>query len=90
MKRGASQNIPEIEEIAATACAVQNMLLVAAEKNIAAYWGTGGMCYHPSMRKYFGFGEQDEIIGFLYLGYTDKEHSAGFRNTGIEEKVRWI
>lgn len=90
MKRGSNQNIPEIEEIAATACAVQNMLLVASEKKIAAYWGTGGMCYHPKMKKHFGFGEDDKIIGFLYLGYTDKVHVDGVRNSTIEEKIRWI
>ena len=89
MKRGANQNIPDIEEIAATACAVQNILLVAAEKNIAAYWGTGGMCYHPKMKAHFGFEEHDKIIGFLYLGYSDKAPADGFRNSSIEEKVSW-
>ena len=90
MKRGDRDNIPEQEELAATACAVQNILLVAAEKNIAAYWGTGGMCYHPALKTHFGFLEQDKIIGFLYLGYTDKEHAEGFRNTSAEEKTVWI
>ncbi len=90
MKRGANQNIPEIEELAATACAVQNILLVSAEKKIAVYWGSGGMCYHPKLKEYFGFGEQDKILGFLYLGYTDKVHQEGFRNSGIGEKTIWF
>ncbi|HRH58781.1 MAG TPA: nitroreductase [Chitinophagales bacterium] len=90
MKRGDRDNIPEIEELAATACAVQNILLVAAEKNIATYWGTGGMCYHPKMKSYFGFGEQDRIMGFLYLGYTDKTPADGFRNSSINEKTTWF
>ncbi len=90
MKRGDRDNIPEIEELAATACAVQNLLLTAAEKGIAAYWGTGGMCYHPSLKTYLGFAEQDRIMGFIYFGYTDKEHAEGFRNSTIEEKTSWF
>jgi hypothetical protein len=66
------------------------MLLVASEKNIAAYWGTGGMCYHPVLKTHFGFGEQDKVLGFLYLGYSEKTHQTGFRNSSIEDKVKWF
>ncbi len=90
MKRGQQQNIPEIEELAATACAAQNILLTASAHEVAAYWGTGGMCYHPSMKAHFGFGEEDKIMGFLYLGYTDKVWPEGQRNSTIEEKTTWI
>ncbi len=90
MHRGDKDNIPEQEELAATACAVQNILLTASTYGIAAYWGTGGMCYHPSLKKHFGLRKEDKIIGFLYLGYSDKEHPKGFRHTGIEEKTTWM
>ncbi len=89
MKRGDNKNIPENEEMAATACAVQNMLLTAAAHQVAAYWGTGGMCYHPAMKTTLGFDEQDKIIGFLYLGYSNQEHPKGCRNTPIEKKITW-
>jgi nitroreductase len=87
MKRGDKDNIPEQEELAATACAVQNMLLMASAHRLAVYWGTGGMCYHPALKKHFGLREQDMVMGFLYMGYSDKEHPTGFRNTGIDEKI---
>ncbi|MDB5226098.1 MAG: nitroreductase [Bacteroidota bacterium] len=90
MKRGKQENIPEQEELAATACAVQNILLTASTSGLATYWGTGGMCYHPSLKKYFGLGAEDKIMGFLYMGYSDKEHPKGFRHTGIEEKITWM
>ncbi|MFN8238539.1 MAG: nitroreductase [Chitinophagales bacterium] len=89
MKRGDNKNIPENEEMAATACAVQNMLLTAAAHGVAAYWGTGGMCYHPAMRNELGFGDQDRIMGFLFLGHTDAEHPKGNRTTPIEAKTTW-
>ena len=90
MKRGDKENIPEQEELAATACAVQNMLLTASGFGLAVYWGTGGMCYHPSFKKHFELSEEDKIMGFLYMGYSDKEHTKGFRHTGMEEKTTWI
>lgn len=90
MKRGDNNNIPEIEERAATACAVQNMLLTAEAHQVAAYWGTGGMCYHPALKKHFGFEEQDQVMGFLYLGYSDAEKQEGIRSSSASEKTRWM
>ena len=84
--RGNNPNIPVIEEIQATAIAVQNMWLGATEKGIAMYWGSGGPTYLPEFKEPFGLGEEDQILGFLYLGYTD-EKVEGIRQTGIEAKV---
>jgi len=90
MKRGDRDNIPEQEELAATACAAQNILLTASTSGLAVYWGTGGMTYHDAMKKQFELGERDKIIGLLYLGYSDKPHPEGSRNSTIEEKTRII
>jgi len=89
MKRGEKENIPEKEEAAAAACAIQNILLTATAHGLASFWSTGGMCYHPSMKNHFGFGEEDKVIGVIYLGYSDKQASVS-RNTTIEEKTTWI
>jgi hypothetical protein len=90
MKRGDRDNIPENEEAAATACAVQNMLLTATANALAIYWGTGGMCYHPSMKKHFNLRDEDKIMGFLYTGYSDKIAQHGTRISTIKEKVEWL
>lgn len=89
-KRGDNLKIPEIEEIAATATAVQNILLSAFARNIACYWGSGGMTYHPEMREHLGFGENDKVMGLLFLGYTDEKDIKGKRRTEINEKTTWI
>jgi nitroreductase len=89
MKRGDKDNIPEKEEAAATACAIQNMLLTAQANALASFWSTGGMCYHPSMRKHFGYGEEDKVMGVIYLGYSDKVNE-GSRNSSVNEKTTWI
>lgn len=90
MKRGDNPKIPEIEEIAATAASVQNMLLSAHAHGVACYWGSGGMTYHPEMRTYLGFGENDRVMGLLFLGYTDQKELKGKRRTEIEDKITWI
>jgi nitroreductase len=90
MKRGDNPKIPEQEELAATACAVQNMLLGAAAHDIAAYWGSGGMTYTSYMKDYLGLRDVDRVLGFLYLGYGEGALAPGRRIKPIEEKVRWV
>lgn len=91
LKRGSNKNIPLQEEIAATACAAQNMMLVATSHNVATYWGTGGMCYHPAMKKAFGLDhEEDQMMGYLFVGRVEHDSfPEGKRQTPITEKVRW-
>ena len=88
-KRGEKRNIPELEENAATSCAIQNMLLVATEHKVATFWSTGGMCYHPEMKALLGFTEQDQVLGFIYAGKCSIENPQGKRNTEWKDKVEW-
>lgn len=89
MKRGNLPKIPMLEEIAATSCAIQNLLLGATALNIAALWSTGGMALKTQFRDWLGFGEDDLVMGALYLGYSDK-FSEGTRSVPIEQKIRWV
>ena len=89
MQRGPLPKIPALEEIAATACAVQNLLLGATALGISSYWGSGGMAYHPAMKEMLHLREEDLVLGILYLGYTDKPIPEGKRTVPLEEKVEW-
>jgi len=88
-KRGDKNNIPEIEELAATSCAIQNILLCATENNIATFWSTGGMCYHPKFKEQFGFSEQDKVLGIIYIGTYLGESLIGKRQSSGIEKTIW-
>ena len=88
MKRQESGKIPEIEEIEATACAVQNMLITAAAHAISGYWTTGGVTYENEAKAFFGLGNTDKLLGFLYIGYPLK-WTEGKRNPA-QEKVKWV
>lgn len=89
MKRDPKERLPEIEEVEAVACAVQNMALTAAAHGLGAYWGTGGITYFESAKTFFDLGPADKLLGFMYLGIPKKVPAAG-RRKPIEEKVRWI
>jgi nitroreductase len=89
MQRGNLPKIPALEEIAATSCAIQNLLLGATVLGISSYWGSGGMAYHPAMKEMLQLREEDLVLGILYLGYTDKPVPEGKRVIPLEEKVEW-
>lgn len=89
MKRGNNPKITRVEEICAVAAAVQNLLLGAAALNIAALWSTGGVTLHDAMKTWLGLQPEDQMIGLIYLGYTDKAVKEGERIIPLEEKVIW-
>ena len=92
MKRGDNPKIPVIEEVAAVACAVQNMYLTTFALGLAGYWSSGGMTFHPAMKKLLGLGKDDQCLGFFLLGRPkDTEYyPKGYRKAGWEEKVVWM
>lgn len=89
MKRQETEKIPEIEEIAAVSCAVQNMYLTCTAYGLGAYWGSGGMTFHPGMKKVLGLGEKDLCLGFFYIGYPKVDWPKGQRRP-IEYVTEWI
>ena len=82
-----SGKIAEWEEIAATACAVQNMALSAEALNVGAYWSSPGLI--TSLGDFLGFAENEKCYGLFYLGYHDDEPRIANR-TAIDEKVKWM
>lgn len=89
MKRDPYRKIRQIEEVEAVACAVQNMHLTAAAYGVGAFWSTGGMTYIPSSKAYFGLEEEDELLGFLFVGMPAGDLPKG-RRKPIADKVEWV
>jgi len=88
MKRQASGKIPEIEEVMATACAVQNMMLVATAYGIGTFWATGEVVTSPAVKDYLHLEPEDKCLGLLYVGYPEGEWPKGKRNIWLN-KVEW-
>lgn len=79
MERAIESKIPEHEEIAAVAAAVQNILLTATAYGIGSYWSTGGVTYSKELKEHFGLDKHGRILGQIYLGYVDGEWPKGQR-----------
>ena len=89
LKRDPNKKFPEVEEIAAVSCAVQNMYLSTTAYGVGGYWTTGGVTYKQSAKEFFGLGEDDKLLGFFYLGQVAVPSPAGKRKP-VEEKVEWV
>lgn len=89
MKRDEKERVPQIEEIEAVACAVQNMYLTATAHGIGCYWGSGGITYFEEAKAFFDLGDKDKLLGFLYVGVPGVILPPGKRRP-VSEKTRWI
>lgn len=52
----------------AAVAAAQNVLLAAHALGYGAIWRTGDVCVDPVVKNALGVGEDDSIVGFLYVG----------------------
>jgi nitroreductase len=82
-----SGKLPEWEELAAVACAVQNMALTAESLNIGAYWSSPELIHH--LGEFLNLNEGEKCIGLFYMGYHNDE-LLRINRTSIESKVRWM
>jgi Nitroreductase len=89
MKRTSKKSIPEIEDIEAVACAVQNIYLSITVYQLGGYWTTGGITYMEKAKPFFGLSDEDKLLGFFYLGYISLPSGSATRKP-IHEKVKWV
>src|SRR5688572_9734734 len=61
----------EIENVAASAAAIQNLLLAAHGMGLGAKWRTGEWARDPMVKNFLGFEPDQHIIGFIYVGYPE-------------------
>lgn len=81
--------LPEWEEIAATACAVQNLWLSAAAYGLGGYWSSPANSNCREIRELLALQDAERCLGFFYLGNYDDAPQQGDRQP-IADKVRWL
>ncbi len=89
MKRDEKRAVPEVEEMGAVFCAIENMYLTAAAHGTGCYLSTGGITYFEEAKEFFGLMKEDRLLGFLHLGVVGSWPAAGKRKD-LNEKVRWV
>jgi nitroreductase len=88
MQRDPKESVPEWEEIAATAMAVQNMWIASSKLNIGLYWSTPS--YRNKLNDLIPLAEGEQCLGFLYCGYFDDASDLLERQSSIEDKTVWV
>ena len=89
MKRDERKSIPELEEIGAVFCAVENMHLTASAYGIGCYLSTGGITFYEEAKPFFNLGPDDKLLGFLHIG-TPKGPLPDSKRKPITEKTTWV
>ena len=87
MQRDLKERIPEWEEIAAVAMAVQNLWLSLEAEGLGGYWSSPD--FIDQMGSFLNLAEGEKCLGFFYLGnyggMTVKGHHGDYK-----EKVHWL
>lgn len=86
LHRDLKERVPEWEEVAAVAMAVQNLWLTATAFDIAGYWSTPK--WSADLGDFLELAENEKCLGFFYMGYSDVPIHDGLRGDW-KEKVRW-
>lgn len=87
LHRDPAQRVPEWEEIAAVACAVQNMWLACQQYGLGGYWSSPDLRNH--LGKHVTLQANETCLGFFYLGYCESNDRV-IKKGAINDKVAWI
>ncbi len=87
MQRDTNESIPEWEEIAAVACAVQNIWLSCSSLGIGSYWSTPDSIQH--MDELLQLEKGERCIGLFYMGYMKAAEYKSERGN-INDKIVWM
>tara|TARA_B100000524_G_scaffold158305_1_gene80280 strand:+ start:768 stop:1334 length:567 start_codon:yes stop_codon:yes gene_type:complete len=88
MKRSTEVSIPEWEEIAAVAMAVQNIWLSCVDQKIGCYWSSPQ--YTSQMRSFFDLNADERCLGFMYMGKFDHTTLPVKERKDMASKVEWL
>ncbi len=81
--------IPEIEQLASAAAAVENLLIAVHASGFGAKWATGTPAYSRIVHEGLGLAEQERLLGILYVGTVRLQPPAAPRPAVDEIARRW-
>jgi nitroreductase len=80
------EKVPEWEETASVACAVQNMWLTATAYGIGSYWSSPAIL--DILGQFLDLPSNQKCLGLFFMGYHDAPEVPA-RRSPIENKVIW-
>lgn len=80
-------NLKNMEHIAATGAAIQNLLLAATSRGINAYWSSGGIIRKDKVLEFFGIPKHEILLGAVFL-FPDEYPDDAETKTGKNAEKR--
>lgn len=81
---------PEIEDISAVACAVQNMYLSLSQfEHAGGYWSTGLGTYSPQMHETLKLEANEKLMGYFIIGDVAEKRVEGHKKD-YKKFVRYL
>jgi len=62
------EKVPKQEQLITAGCCAHAMQMAAFSLGFSAMWRTGELAYNEQVKQGLDISEQDEIVGFLYIG----------------------
>ena len=83
-----NNTIPEWEEIAATAMAVQNIWISCSNSKIGGYWSTPKSI--DDLHLFLKLKKNERCLGLFYLGQYDQVKERNIIRKNIEDDIEWF
>lgn len=90
-------NVKNMEHIAATGAAIQNLLLAATSRGITNYWSSGGCLRKPKVLEFLGIPKQEILLGAIFLfpdEYPESVQVKTGKNVdakgGLNDYMEWV
>ncbi len=80
-------SLENMEHIAATSAAIQNLLIAATARDIPSYWSSGGILREDPVRQLIGIPSQEILLGAIFL-FPAKDRFPGRPMETIDGKLR--
>jgi nitroreductase len=82
--------ISRTDELCATACAVQNLLLSAHQRGIGSFWSTPPVAVRGEFAHWLGLDARYTPLGLVYLGYPKEGPAPKSTRVPLEERVTFL
>jgi len=79
--------ISRMDELCATACAVQNLLLSAHQRGVGSYWSTPPVACRAEFAASLGLDSRHTPMGLVYLGYPREGAAPTSTRVPLAERV---
>ncbi len=85
----AHDGVPVFEQQLATGCAVMAMQMAAQTLGFGGIWRSGWFIFDRGFHRDLGLADEDQIVGFLYLG-TPRAETAAPAAEDASKFMRWL